>query len=130
MAPLRTALLLSSITVAAAGFNQSASIDKLLESSQSLPSKGSPEYLALFRKEVQENNDLILKPLLPGSLRSQIPHEVQIYVRNLLSGLALYYATGRLWCVYVYGWMGKHFFPKGSIPKVRLCLHADSAISA
>lgn len=111
-------LLASSFTTTSAEFNQSASTT---ETRLAVPPKGSPEYLALFRTEVQEYNDLILKPLLPETLRSKISHELQIYVRNLLSGIALYYVTGGLWCVYVYGIMGKKFFPSGAIPKVGDC---------
>ncbi|KAJ7542064.1 hypothetical protein O6H91_10G087700 [Diphasiastrum complanatum] len=73
-------------------------------------------YLELFVAETEWYNDIVLGPLLPKSVRLVIPHILQTWLRNYLAGLLVYFATGGLWCLYIYHWKAPFLFPDGNIP--------------
>lgn len=77
------------------------------------PVKGSTEYLQLFVEETRWYNDIVLGWWLPRSVRDAIPHTLQTWLRNYVSGLVLYFTSGGLWCLYIYSWKAEHFFPAG-----------------
>jgi lathosterol oxidase len=64
-------------------------------------------------EETSWYNDIVLGPLLPDALRSTIPHTAQTWLRNYIAGLLLYFASGGLWCLFIYHLKRDVFFPEG-----------------
>lgn len=75
--------------------------------------KGSAEYLELFVEETSWYNDLVLGLWLPTSVRMRMPHILETWLRNYVAGIIVYFASGGLWCLYIYKWKKDFFFPAG-----------------
>ena len=75
--------------------------------------KGSAEYLELFVEETSWYNDLVLGLWLPTSVRMHMPHILETWLRNYVAGIIVYFASGGLWCLYIYKWKKDFFFPAG-----------------
>ena len=75
--------------------------------------KGSAEYLELFVEETSWYNDLVLGLWLPSSVRMRMPHILETWLRNYVAGIIVYFASGGLWCLYIYKWKKDFFFPAG-----------------
>eukprot|EP00271_Cylindrocystis_brebissonii_P003660 TRINITY_DN14861_c0_g1_i1.p1 TRINITY_DN14861_c0_g1~~TRINITY_DN14861_c0_g1_i1.p1 ORF type:complete len:345 (-),score=30.28 TRINITY_DN14861_c0_g1_i1:607-1641(-) len=81
----------------------------------------SPEYLDLFVAETQLYNDIVLS-FLPLKLRQSLPHVAQTWLRNYVAGTLVYFATGGLWCLYIYQFRASWFFPTGEMPSTEAML--------
>jgi len=78
--------------------------------------KQSGEYLQLFAADISWSNNLVLGPLLPRRIWSPWPRVLQIWLRNYIAGLIVYFVSGGLWCFYIYYWKRHVYIPADSIP--------------
>ena len=64
--------------------------------------KGSSEYLELFKVETSFYNHVILDRLFPAQFVNSLPHFLQSWLRNYIGGIALYMVASTVWSVAVY----------------------------
>ncbi|EFJ12106.1 hypothetical protein SELMODRAFT_182646 [Selaginella moellendorffii] len=71
--------------------------------------------LRLFLEETAWYNHLVLRPLALHF--DSMPHALRTWLRNYIAGLIVYFLSGGLWCLYIYWWKPRIYFPNGGIPK-------------
>ncbi|GBG73803.1 hypothetical protein CBR_g17142 [Chara braunii] len=107
----------SVISSSARSASESEAVSASLKSKTPLPPYGSPEYLAIFVQMNAKHNRWILSPFIPQKTLQCIPHPLQSWMRNLLSGTAMYFILSGLWSWYVYVVRGHVYFPDGGVPR-------------
>jgi lathosterol oxidase len=92
-------------------------LERLTDSPQlpSEPHVPQAERLELIFEENQWKNNMVMW-IFPQSIREQIPHAVQTWIRNLVMVNAVYFGVGLAWCYYVYFCYGDVLFAPGTIP--------------
>ncbi|KXZ52406.1 hypothetical protein GPECTOR_9g450 [Gonium pectorale] len=73
------------------------------------------ERLRLMIEENVWKNNLVMW-MLPDSLRDQLPHFVQTWLRCWILCAAVYFIIGGIWCYYTYFCFGDKLFAPGTIP--------------
>jgi hypothetical protein len=73
------------------------------------------ERLRLLREENEWKNTFVMW-MFPDSVREQIPHMVQTWLRCWILCAAVYFGVGGLWCYYTYFCFGDKLFEPGTIP--------------
>ncbi|KAL3687051.1 hypothetical protein R1sor_013360 [Riccia sorocarpa] len=97
--------------------NVSYSFESLVDGTlERKPARGGAEYAQAFVKDTAWINSLILYPFVTPSFRATIPHFLQSWLRNYIAGIFIYFASGALWCLWVYYFRKDYYFPKGNIP--------------
>ena len=91
------------------------SLRSWLSSWATLSSMPKEERLRLLREENAWKNDLVMWAF-PDSVRAQLPHFVQTWLRCWILCAAVYFGEGGLWCYYTYFCFGDVFFKPGTIP--------------
>ncbi|KAH9610070.1 hypothetical protein KSS87_006483 [Heliosperma pusillum] len=77
------------------------------------------EYRALFLKETTFYNDVILSTFLPSEVQVKIPHFLQAWIRNFISGSIVYLVPGLVWSFIIYYWSRNLYIPKDCVPSMK-----------
>ena len=87
-----------------------------------------------IRTETDWLNSLI-QPVVPEKLWNALPHFFQSWLRNYLSGTAVYLIVGCVWSYYIYHCFGSDLFPKGNVPKwadileqIKVCFSSNTPL--
>lgn len=81
------------------------------------PLSGMPkaERMSLLRQENQWKNELVMW-MFPDSVRAQLPHAVQTWLRCWILCAAVYFIVGGAWAYYTYFCFGDILFKPGTMP--------------
>lgn len=81
------------------------------------PLSGMPlaERMSLLKQENQWKNELVMW-MFPDSVRAQLPHEVQTWLRCWILCAAVYFIVGGAWAYYTYFCFGDILFKPGTMP--------------
>lgn len=74
------------------------------------------ERLQLLKEENEWKNTFVMW-MFPDSVRAELPHMIQTWLRCWILCAAVYFGVGGLWCYYTYFCFGDKLFAPGTIPE-------------